>query len=166
LLDGIEPAPLSLGAWEKLAFKIASTAREQDRPLVVRAGNDAVVPAPLAPYIPGGLESLRWRNYGAAAEAKVDLGSHEYRSRLIRLKAGRGVPRHTHGGNELTVVLSGAFHDEGGHYRRGDIAIADGSIDHQPIADENDDCLCLAVTDAPLRLTGPIGRFLNPFLRI
>jgi anti-sigma factor ChrR (cupin superfamily) len=27
-------------------------------------------------------------------------------------------------------------------------------------------CLCLAVTDAPLRLTGRLGRMLNPFLRI
>jgi putative transcriptional regulator len=28
------------------------------------------------------------------------------------------------------------------------------------------DCLCLAVTDAPLKLTSPLGRLLNPFVRI
>jgi putative transcriptional regulator len=43
--------------------------------------------------------------------------------------------------------------------------IADESVDHCPIADEEGDCLCLAVTDAPLRLTGRFGRFLNPFIR-
>ena len=29
-----------------------------------------------------------------------------------------------------------------------------------------EDCLCLAVTDAPLRLTGRFTRMLNPFLRV
>jgi putative transcriptional regulator len=32
------------------------------------------------------------------------------------------------------------------------------------VADEGQDCLCLAVTDARLRLTGPLGRLLNPFM--
>jgi putative transcriptional regulator len=34
-----------------------------------------------------------------------------------------------------------------------------------PTADDDGDCVCLAVTDAPLRLTGPIGRLFNPFIR-
>ena len=49
---------------------------------------------------------------------------------------------------------------------RGDVAEADPSVNHQPVADPGEDCICLAVTDAPLRLTGPFGRLLNPFLRI
>ena len=44
-------------------------------------------------------------------------------------------------------------------------AIADPHVDHQPQALGDEDCLCLAVTDAPLRLTGRFSRFLNPFLR-
>ena len=81
------------------------------------------------------------------------------------MRAGRQVPQHTHEGSELTVVLDGAFHDETGHYGRGDLVIADSSLDHRPTADEEQDCLCLAVTDAPLRLTGRFGRFFNPFIR-
>ena len=42
---------------------------------------------------------------------------------------------------------------------------ADGSLDHRPTADPGQDCLCLTVTDAPRRLTGWIGRWLNPFIR-
>ena len=45
-----------------------------------------------------------------------------------------------------------------------ELASDDASI-AQLIADEGQDCLCLAVTDAPLRLTGLFGRLLNPFIR-
>ncbi len=68
---------------------------------------------------------MKWRHYGTASEADLVIAATGYRARLIRLKAGRGVPRHTHGGSELTVVLEGSFSDETGHYARGDLAIAD-----------------------------------------
>ena len=35
-----------------------------------------------------------------------------------------------------TVVLDGAFHDETGRYVRGELVIADASLDHRPRADE------------------------------
>jgi len=59
--------------------------------------------------------------------------------------------------------LKGGFSDIMGHYRRGDIAVADGDVDHRPRADNGGDCICFAVTDAPVRLTGLIGRFLQRF---
>ena len=76
----------------------------------------------------------------------------------MRVRAGKAVPQHTHEGNELTLVLEGSFHDELGRYARGDLAITDPTVEHRPVADEGQDCLCLAVTDARLRLTGPLGR--------
>ena len=87
-------------------------------------------------------------------------------SRLMRIKSGTAMPTHTHEGCELTLVLAGGFSDENGHFLRGDVAEADPSVTHQPVADPGEDCLCLAVTDAPLRLTGAFGRLLNPFLHI
>lgn len=85
-------------------------------------------------------------------------------SRFIWLRGGVAVPPHSHHGTEVTLVLSGSFSDSFGRHRPGDITIADEEIDHQPRADE--DCLCFAVTDAPLRLTGPIGRLFTRFLRL
>jgi len=82
------------------------------------------------------------------------------------VKAGAALPQHTHEGAEYTLLLTGGFSDETGHYRRGDVAIADPSIDHRPVADEGEDCICLAVTDAPLRLTGRFGRYLNFLARL
>ncbi len=75
------------------------------------------------------------------------------------------MPNHTHGGNEMTLVLAGGFSDDTGHYERGDVSIADDELVHTPVADPGEDCICLAVTDAPLKLTGPIGRIVNLFMR-
>lgn len=82
------------------------------------------------------------------------------------IKPGRKIPAHTHEGQELTLVLDGAFGDATGRYGRGDIAIADDSIDHRPIAETERPCICFAVTDAPLRLTGSLGQRLGDILGI
>jgi putative transcriptional regulator len=87
-----------------------------------------------------------------------------YRTRLLWIKAGAKVPTHTHGGREYTLVLQGSFSDESGRFGRGDVEVADAEVTHKPVAGSECDCICLAVTDAPLRMTGPIGRILNYFI--
>jgi putative transcriptional regulator len=37
---------------------------------------------------------------------------------------------------------------------------------HTPVADIHEDCICLAVTDAPLTFSGLIPKLAQPFLRI
>ena len=164
LLEELEPVELAPDAWERLEAQLDEALPEPEMDCRAVAA-DLRLPQPLRDYVPGPLETLRWRNYGAAAELELPIRAPGYRTTLIRVKAGRQVPQHTHEGSELTVVLDGAFHDETGHYSRGDLVIADSSLDHCPVADSDQDCLCLAVTDAPLRLTGRFGRFLNPFIR-
>ena len=165
LLDELEPESLAPNAWARMealldAESEVAPATDQRVP-----STDRRVPRPLRDYLPGPLESLRWRFYGPAAEIELPVKVPGYRTTLIRVRAGRQVPQHTHEGNELTVVLEGAFRDETGHYGRGDLMIADSSLDHRPRADEAQDCVCLVVTDAPLRFTGRFGQFLNPFIR-
>ncbi len=66
---------------------------------------------------------------------------------------GARLPSHTHEGSEYTLVLKGGFTDVLGHFRRGDVAIADQNVDHSPLADPDEDCFCFVVLDAPIRLT-------------
>lgn len=80
---------------------------------------------------------------------------------LLWIRAGRAMPAHTHGGSELTLVLNGGFSDVDGHYVRGDIAAADESVDHRPIADTGEVCICLAITTAPLKLTGSMTQLFS-----
>lgn len=134
-----------------------------------KAASRAVIPEPLRGYLGCDLDGVRWSKViRGVDEVAVPCGPVNGgggpKVRLMRIRAGTAMPRHTHGGSELTLVLSGGFSDETGHFLRGDFVATDGSVDHQPVADDDGDCICLAVTDAPLRLTGPLGRLINPFV--
>jgi putative transcriptional regulator len=83
----------------------------------------------------------------------------------MRIEPGVGAPRHTHGGMEITLVLDGAYADATGTYGRGDVQVADDGVEHEPVAVGEKTCLCLVVSDAPIKLTGFFGRLLNPFIR-
>lgn len=87
-------------------------------------------------------------------------------ARLLFIPAGAAVPDHGHNGMELTMVLQGAFSDEVDHFARGDVEIADEDLEHTPVADISEDCICLAVTDAPLKFNKLMPRLFQPFLRI
>lgn len=83
---------------------------------------------------------------------------------LYRIKPGMAIPTHTHEGRELTLVLKGGFSDCDGHYKRGDISIADEAVDHRPITDLDEECICFAVTEAPLRFANPVTRLISSIL--
>jgi len=83
------------------------------------------------------------------------------RSRVYLTKSapGAGIGLHTHYGNELTLVLSGGFSDEMGSYTLGDIVLTTPEINHTPIADDDGDCITLAMTDAPLNFRNKAAGF-------
>lgn len=122
---------------------------------------------------PLAIEAFLGMPLGEVAWKKVMPGFAEYKLpdmdgcevSLLRIDGGKAMPVHTHHGSEITLVLQGGFADDHGHYGVGDIAYADSEVNHKPVADEGEVCICLAVVDAPLELTGPLGRLVNPFRR-
>ncbi len=158
-LAQLEPTPLSRRD-ERLAaiFDAEPAPRKPVAPLVY--GSD-ILPPPLRNYLGRGLNDIRWRTkIPGVKEFRIeDTGRGD--ASLLWVRAGRRMPSHTHEGSEVTLVLQGGFSDVTGHYGRGDIAIAEADLDHKPVADAGEDCLCFAVTDAPLHLTGPFGRVLE-----
>lgn len=88
-----------------------------------------------------------------------------HRLRLLRLAAHQSTPPHRHKGIEITLVLDGDFHDQTGHYATGDmIVIDDPDFEHAPMAGAQG-CLCLTLTEAPLRFQATTIRILNLFKR-
>lgn len=140
---------------------------DDDNPVSApQAGDEqSDVPAPLRGIIGSSMDSLPWKTLlPGVKECKFgDIDGCS--SSLLWVRAGRAMPSHTHHGTELTLVLKGGFQDADGHYVAGDVAFADGEVDHKPIADEGEDCICFAVTAGRLQLTGPVGRWFDPFLR-
>jgi putative transcriptional regulator len=129
------------------------------------AGAPPDIPQPLRDYIGPRFDGVTWKRLlPGVSEAVFTVGRQDRRVSLLRVRAGVGVPQHTHEGTELTLVLQGAFDDGQGLYRVGDLQVTDGTIDHRPTALPGPDCICLAVVDQRLRLTGPIGRWLNRFV--
>ncbi len=126
----------------------------------------AAIPRPLRDRLPAAPDRMPWRRQGPVETVFLPCEVPGFRVRMLRIAPGRGVPRHTHRGEELTLVLQGAYSDATGHFARGDLETADPSLDHQPVADPGEQCICLAVTTAPLRLTGRLGRLIDPFLDI
>jgi putative transcriptional regulator len=125
-----------------------------------------VMPGPLARYVRRNLSDLRWRRVGPRIEeAVLATATPRYKTALLRVARGAAIPTHTHGGREFTLVLQGGIRDAGVEYRRGDLIARDQNDEHKPSATEDDDCICLVVLDAPVRLTGRLTRLLNPFLR-
>ncbi len=75
--------------------------------------------------------------------------------RLLKLPAGWRAPEHTHGGDEITLVIQGSFRDEVSRYAAGDVCHAASGHLHRPVVDSDEDCICLAVEFGPLKPTNP-----------
>ncbi len=127
---------------------------------------DPVLPAPLQDYIGGGVSDIKWRPVGMGVKQAILKTSSEATARLLFIPAGAAMPDHGHKGVEMTMVLKGAFQDDDDYFARGDVEIADSDLHHTPVADIHEDCICLAVTDAPLKFRGLIPKLAQPFLRI
>ena len=66
----------------------------------------------------------------------------------------------------MTLVLQGGFSDSAGSYHEGDFIYREADELHAPTALQSEDCICLAVLDAPLKFTGWKYRWMNPFLQL
>jgi len=131
-----------------------------------KATKPGTLPAPLQDYVGGDLESIKWRPIGMGVKQAILPTSSDATARLLYIPAGVAMPDHSHSGNEMTLVLQGAFFDEDDRFARGDVEFADGSVTHTPVADSGEDCICLAVTDAPLQFKGWLPRIVQKFVGI
>lgn len=123
------------------------------------------VPAVLRPYVDGDLARLPWTSVdGFFDEVKLPALTPDYRVSMLRVAPGKHVPEHSHEGNEFMLVLAGSYNSNGRHYRLGDFSACDHSEHHTPIADGDEDCICLLVLDAPLAFSTPEGRGIAPQL--
>jgi putative transcriptional regulator len=159
LLTAEPEAKLSSSALDRLMGSLG-----EDRIEVVPHDERGGLPLPLRSYLPGGLESVRWKWTGPGV-ATADLAwsqDHKSRLMLLRVAAGRRVPEHGHGGQELTLILQGAYKDRFGVFAAGDIADHDEDVEHQPIAEPGEDCICLVAVDAKLTFRGRLMRALQP----
>lgn len=140
--------------------------RGPDEDVPSKASECAVLPAPVTAYLDGDLDSVAWSRVGGGVRQKLLPVEGDVKARLLWIPPGAEVPEHGHGGRELTLVFAGSYVDGADVFRRGDIQEADGDVEHTPVSGAEEACVCLAVTDAPLRFTRFIPRVVQRFARI
>ena len=175
-LQHTEPEDMSPDALEKVMIKLG----KQKLPLASDPPNDSVssfstessprrgypeIPKPLRAYVPDRLEDVDWKSMAPGIKyfAIAGLNTADGTLSLLKIAPGVNIPEHRHQGIELTQVLKGSFSDEVGRFGVGDIADLDDDIEHQPIADTNEACICLIATEAPLKFTGLMPRLVQYF---
>lgn len=127
------------------------------------------MPVPLARLLNAtSFSEIAWKKKApGVAMFDIKLPAHARgQLKLLRIGAGRAMPEHGHGGEEITLVLQGAYRDHMGRFARGDVADLDEDIEHQPVVEQDGDCICLVATEAPTRFKSLAARLMQPFVGI
>lgn len=120
----------------------------------------------VATYLDSSLDALPWKRSGKGLALCRLSHDGDARMWLLRGAPGTVLPDHTHRGDELTLVLKGAYFCGNEIYRAGDIEDADEDTTHQPVITRDGECICLAVTEGALRFQHWLPRLAQPFLGI
>lgn len=166
LIEDIAATPMSENALADTLARVRSEPRLVKSRQPSPAKSAPVLPLPLQFYVGGDIEAAKWKAIGPGIHHMPLIEQDGTSARLLRIAPGRSVFEHSHNGNEMTLVLRGSYQSLGAWYRRGDLEMADGTIEHRPVAGTDDTCICLAVTDAPLRFEHWLGRLMQPFIGI
>jgi len=164
LMQKLKPSRASDELKQKLLNMLDSL--PEDEPKGEPSRQDPRVPRCLHQFVKRGYDDLNWKRVSAdihSVELCRDINGAKVE--LLKIKPGGSATTHTHMGDEYTVILEGSFSDETGLYGRGDFLVKNETDKHTPVATQDRECICLAVTEGPIQFTGFMHRLLNPFIR-
>lgn len=170
MFEAETPTPLRADALERVLAKIANEPAAAAAMRAVTERNDSLLaeisalPAVLQDAAIRTLARRKWKRPTPGLRILELEIETQGKAELIRIEPGLSIPKHKHEGNEYTLVLTGAFTDEQGHYGVGDVSFADPTVKHRPRADRGAVCWNLAITYGELKFTGALGlaqRLLN-----
>lgn len=114
------------------------------------------------------LADLHWKKKApgvAIFDIQISKGSKTH-LKLLSIKPGAAMPEHGHGGEEITLILKGAYRDHMGLFQVGDVADLDEDVEHTPIVVGDEACVCLVALEAPTRFKSIWARLAQPFVGI
>jgi putative transcriptional regulator len=151
--DGLAGALARIGQAEAASQAAAGLAREG------RRYADELLELP-APARDAALKSLRKRSwsFGGIGIRRLPLAASQGAiTELVRVEPGFGAAEHDHTGDELTLVLTGAYGDGHGAYQPGEISHAGAGFVHTPRAEFGGVCYLMLSTFGEAKFTGRIG---------
>jgi len=156
LFEGLSPVPVT-----REAPVVALGAGEAD------LGGEEVtseIPPILKSALAGSSQQVPWRRMAPGVwHCPIPLSKGAQGDlRLLKVAPGTVLPEHGHGGTELTIVLEGSYTDAFGTFRRGDVADLGDDVEHRPVADAVEGCVCLVASDQKARFKGLVARLIQP----
>lgn len=166
LLDELDAVEVNEDAFERLMAGLdandATPATPSAAPTIT-----GDVPLPLQRYIGAQMDDVNWRVVAPGVRKRAiktgDTGTSLF---MLHIGEGMAMPEHGHGGDEITLILSGAYRDEIGVFGPGDVADLDDHVEHTPKVEPGGPCICLVATEAPTRFKTIIGKLMQPIAGI
>lgn len=171
LLEEMQPHPLAAEGLDATLARLDLEYVEPQKVVAKRAprqNEGEAVPVPLQPYVGKDWKKARWRTIApGVAKCTLALSAGAQGSLfLLRINPGLKMPEHGHGGDEMTLILDGAYRDKFGTFGAGDVADLDEHDEHVPTVVSDVACICLVATERPTRFKGVVSRILQPFFGI
>ncbi len=165
-LDDIVPEPLSQHGAAGAMDLVDKPPAESRQSLVADTQTVAgtVLPHPVRTWLPRDLDQLKWSWVSPGIKYTEMLkDATGARVGLMLAQPGAAVTPHGHGGEELTMVLSGGYHDGAVSFRPGDVQSVDENTHHEPKTDDDGVCLSIVMISAPISPTRLIARIIRHF---
>ncbi len=151
-----EPVSLCESALDSVLAKIEAAHESAAKPAYQNLESALEnIPEILASYLQEQECTLEWQNMFPGFEAmEIAMNCKRSQAHIIKADPDAITPQHTHGALEITLVLNGAYEDESGHYKRGDMVLSSENHHHTPKACSQMGCTSLMVSSRPYILTG------------
>jgi|HubBroStandDraft_5_1064220.scaffolds.fasta_scaffold220768_1 putative transcriptional regulator len=158
------PAPMAADALDRVLGLIdAAEARDSQAKAALR-GRDGMgeeITALPSPVREAALQAMadhhRWSFAGLGIQRLPLFADEGARAELLRIEPGHGVADHDHEDEELTLVLTGAYHDGHAAYRPGDVSVARPGFVHTPKAEPGEVCYVLLAYRGAPKFKGVFG---------
>jgi putative transcriptional regulator len=162
LLDSIDTATVSDSVLDQVMSRIDN---EAPAPVSDAPRRSEVLPQPVLDFVGQDVNSLKWRFMGPGmSNSRLWTGPNDERLWLLRARGGVMIPEHGHNGDEWTLVLKGSYQTDSGRFNVGDMDVAGQDVEHQPMIDPDEECICLVMTEGPIRLKSLMARMVQPLV--
>ena len=132
--------------------------QEGGKTVAANTNSEGLAPKSLRHMLGHGLTDMKWKSLIPGVAVHDIMGNRKTvdgdRLYLLKAKGGMRMPDHSHNGEEWTLILTGSYTVGEKRFTRGDMHIEGEDEIHAPHIDEGEDCICLVMTQGPLRMQG------------
>jgi putative transcriptional regulator len=120
------------------------------------------IPRVVRRYLSADVAAAGWRPLvPGITRLELRVGAPGTTARLVRLRPGLEIPLHDHGGDEYTVIFTGALADDEGRFARGDISLRAAGARHVQRVEAREPCVALVINEGGLRPLTWKGKLLD-----